>query len=68
MEKNSEPISVINVDGIGHVIRPSSRGVSTGKDGKNIPDANYRGTGQALCGILLKGESLNQWKERTGNK
>ena len=31
---------------------------------KDIADADYRGTGMALCGVCLPGESLPQWKQR----
>ena len=30
-----------------------------------LPNPNYKGTGMALCGILKKGETLEQWIERT---
>ena len=29
------------------------------------PCANYRNTGKALAGVLNKGETIEQWKERT---
>jgi len=32
-----------------------------------IPQPNYRGTGLALCGILLRGETLQEWIIRTKN-
>lgn len=30
-----------------------------------IPAVNYANTGMALCGVLEKGETLEQWKERS---
>lgn len=33
-------------------------------DNKLYPNANFRNTGKALCGILKKGETFNEWKTR----
>lgn len=34
------------------------------QDKEPLPDPNYQNTGKALCGVLAKGESLNEWKDR----
>ena len=43
-----------------HVIRLV---VDRGKysTGKVVPMPNYLGTGMALCGVVAKGETLNDW-------
>jgi hypothetical protein len=62
--------SCITVYGYQHVITEAQdryRVSKPTKDGKKqdiLPDANYRNTGKALCGILMKGESLQSWIER----
>ena len=33
-----------------------------------IPMPNFKGTGMALKGILKKGETINAWHKRTGNR
>ena len=33
----------------------------------NIPNANFKGTGLACCGVLQKGESLNAWIKKMKN-
>ena len=33
---------------------------------QNYPLANYRGTDKALCGILRKGQTLEQWVKKFG--
>ena len=45
----------LTVEGREHVI-------CTAKNrGPGLPDANYMGTGMALCGVLPKGESIDYW-------
>ena len=31
---------------------------------QGYPLPNFNGTGQALCGLLKKGETLDQWRKR----
>ena len=31
-----------------------------------VDNPNYMGTGMALCGVMKKGETLEQWKKRVG--
>ena len=52
MEKSEEIFQVIDVTGMAHVVKETSH-----KD--RAPD--YKGTGMALCGVLGKGETLDQW-------
>ena len=33
-----------------------------------IPMPNFKGTGMALKGSLKKGETINAWRKRTGNR
>lgn len=47
---------VIQVEGRGHVVRDVIRWRGD--------QADYQHTGMALCGVLLKGETLRQWIAR----
>ena len=62
-EHQASQMNVITVNGRQHVIRVVDRNFK-----KDLPDPNYRGTGQALVGILKKNETLEQfradWVER----
>jgi len=50
-------VSILKVGNFEHVITPAfGRG--------NYPNPNYRGTGQALCGVLNKGENLHEFLNR----
>ena len=64
--------STINVNGRVHVlcestIRPNYNTTNefTGKkiEGK-IPEANYLNTGMALCGVIDKGDTLQDWIDK----
>jgi hypothetical protein len=65
-----EKYKIINVVGREHVVVNSKhRGGYTGIDGEiSMPDANYRGTCKALCGILKKGQSLDDWKKKNNKR
>lgn len=45
------------------VIKESVRNVNY-TDGSEMPEANFLNTGMALCGILKKGETLDEWERR----
>ena len=51
--------STISVNGHNHVLI-----ISDTRDNSNMPAANYRNTGKALCGVMRKGETLEQFLER----
>lgn len=51
--------STINVQGRVHVLCDAKSRSNT-----HFPDANYLGTGKALCGVLERGESLEEWNGR----
>jgi hypothetical protein len=61
---------LIKVHGREHVITEqlAIRRTVRSFNGKYIeithPDANYMGTGKCLCGVLNKGESLEEWMLR----
>jgi hypothetical protein len=52
---------VIPVSGRQHVV------TNIEARGKGVENANYMGTGMALCGVLKEGEALHDWKKRTRN-
>ena len=51
---------IIDVNGVNHVLTEQ-------KKHRTLPyhDANYRGSGMCLCGVLNKNETLDQWMKRT---
>jgi hypothetical protein len=49
---------VIEFAGKTVVVKPNDRGAC------NYPDANFCGTGLALCGVLRKGETLQEFRNR----
>jgi hypothetical protein len=53
--------SILNVGSRQHVICESGPRIKYA-EGKPMPDANYLGTGMALCGILREGQSLDNFK------
>jgi hypothetical protein len=55
-------MEVIEYNGRGHVLRRVNRN-GTDSDGKPYPEPNFRGTGMALCGVLLPGQNLKQWMD-----
>lgn len=34
------------------------------EDRRGYPNPNYRGTGKALCGVIEKGDTLEDWKRK----
>jgi hypothetical protein len=57
---------VIEVYGRKHVVRSiPSRG---GGSNNALPDADYMGTGMALCGVLNDNETLDEWEIRIANQ
>lgn len=68
-----EHYKILKVAGQEHVLRHVDRSETFylsvgGEKVKNkLPDANYLGTGMALCGVLRKGESLKKFLKRTNN-
>ena len=55
-ESRAETMTVTHVKGRDHVLIERSR------DPQFHPDANYRNTNMALCGILRIGQSLDSFK------
>ena len=55
----SKIFKVISVSGRQHVITNVATRDAT------LADANYLGTGMALCGVLNEGETLVDWRNRT---
>jgi len=56
-EEKAKELSILVVHGEKHVIRPYLRN-------GQYPDPNYRGTGQALAGIMRHDETFEEFKER----
>lgn len=56
-----EIYQTIKVHGRVHVVCPSGSRHTFMHE-----NANYLNTGKALCGVLKKGETLDNWKKRTG--
>ena len=55
--------SVIIVEGRQHVLcEAQEREVTV--DGVKIPNANYMGTGKALCGVVDKNDTLLNWMDK----
>ncbi len=48
----------VTVRGRLHVVCESSR------SGSSFPDPNYMNTGKALCGVVAKGLTLDDWLKR----
>jgi hypothetical protein len=55
--------TTIKVCGKLHVIRDIQRPTVTYRNGVRIitPEPDYMNTGKALCGILKKGQTLDEW-------
>ena len=51
--------STITVYGHTHVLI-----ICDTRENSNMPAANYRNTGKALCGVMREGETLDQFLER----
>ena len=56
-------LSVIKVNGKNHVVNLNPRGRFS-SEGLVLPAPNYQNTGNAFCGILRDGESLEEWRNR----
>lgn len=64
-----ENYKVLKVNGKEHILKPSMRMFAAhtnlyGHRIEAIPQANYRGTGMCLCGVLKKDQSLEQFIEQ----
>ena len=54
--------SIITVRGYEHVV------CDTFHKRTNWPEANYLGTGKALCGVIKKGQSFENWLKKRNHK
>lgn len=52
---------IINVSKRQHVLTAAST-----REGTIFPEANYLGTGLALCGVLKKDQTLEKWIKKHG--
>lgn len=59
MTQTETNYSTIEVQGHTHVLI-----IADNRFSNNFADANYRMTGKALCGVMRKGETLEQFLER----
>ena len=60
----SKSYSTIEVCGKTHVLTINEDRRTKLYKGQLMENANYRGTGLALCGVLKTGKNLEQWKKR----
>lgn len=56
---------VITVLKRGHVVRTAPNRYTSLDGVPTLPKANYLKKGLVLCGVLLPGETLHEWMERT---
>jgi hypothetical protein len=58
---------ILQVNGREHVVKRVTRS-GTDSEGVPYPEPNYRGPGMALCGILRKGQTLQEWKNERAKR
>ncbi len=57
-------LSTIKVNGKNHVVNLNPRDRFSSDSGYVLPAPNYQNTGNAFCGILREGETLEEWCKR----
>ena len=59
-EKQADQMTVICENGRDLVLRPVGK---RGKEENEIPEANFMGTGLALCGVIDRTQTYQEFKE-----